>query len=54
MHAYAFKTLFLLLTRLGTGTTCVLNEKKVSKNTLIVTLDCGQGNIQSHYPGRAE
>ena len=30
MPANAFKTLFLLLTRLATCTQCVLNEKKVS------------------------
>ena len=31
MPANAFKTLFLLLTRLATCTQCVLNENKVSK-----------------------
>ena len=33
MHANAFKSLFLLLTRLATCTQCVLNENKVSKCT---------------------
>ena len=33
MSANAFKTLFLLLTRLATCTQCALNEKNVSKYT---------------------